>query len=402
MAPTLKHWGVAMFYSSVSRAISHMSRPSLLWRCVIISLFASIPTTVLAQTVSPLQSVTLTAGQMRFITLAPVALRVFSVQREAVGSTDYNEDRTVQVSSPYPGRVTAVFAKAGDDVHMGQALYSIASPDLLQAESTLISADGVLKLTSAALVRAKALYAVQGMAQKDYQQAISDQQSAEAAYKSAEDGVRIFGKNSSQIKQIVTHRYLDATMTIVSPINGRVTARTTAIGILVQPGTTPTPFVISDLSTKWLLANVAESDLPLMHLGETVEAHLIAYPNQVFMGKIDNIATSLDPNTHRLTVRANLRDPNQLIFPQMSATFTVLTGASSHSPAVPDNGVVREGDGTMTVWVTPDKVHFYRRSVTLGMHQQGAYQILTGVKVGEWIVTDGALFISNAYAMDTQ
>ncbi|MDA8328214.1 MAG: efflux RND transporter periplasmic adaptor subunit [Betaproteobacteria bacterium] len=346
------------------------------------------------------QAVSLTAAQMKFVVVEPVSVRNFSVNREAVGNTDYDQDTTAQVSSPYPGRILAVMAKAGDNVRKGQALFTIASPDLLQAESALLTTAGVMKLTTAALQRAQALYAAQGMAQKDYQQAVSDQQSAEAAYKSAVDAVRIFGKSEAQINQIVSRRQIDATMPVLSPLTGRVTARNAAVGTLVQPGGTPPPFVVSDLSSKWLLANVDESDLPLMRLGETVEAHLMAYPDQVFRGKIDNIAAAIDPNTHRITVRANLRDPQNLITPQMMATFTVLTGTVLHSPAVPDDGVVREGDGTMTVWVTTDKRHFYRRTVILGMRQHGVNQILSGLKGGELVATEGALFISNAYALD--
>ena len=344
--------------------------------------------------------VTLTDAQLKFVTIQPVGNYLFANECEAVGTIDFNEDMTVQVSSPYPGRIVTVFAKSGDAVRKGQILFTVASPDLLQAESTLLSSSGVLTLTSSVLSRAKALYAAQGLAQKDYQQAISDQQAAEAAYKAARDAVRIFGKSDAEIDRVVKQHVLDSTMPVSSPVNGQVTARNAAPGGLVQPGGSPAPYTVSNLSSKWMLANVTETDLPLMRIGAAVDVKLMAYPGRVYHGKIDNIAEALDPNTHRATVRAEIRDPNNEMQPQMFATFTVHTGNPISSLAVPDNGVVREGDGTMTVWVTQDKQHFIPRTVQIGLQQHGQIQILSGLNSGELIVSNGALFISNARNLD--
>ena len=56
---------------------------------------------------------------------------------------------------------------------------------------------------------------------------------------------------------------------------------------------------------------------------------------------------------------------------------------------------MREGDGTMTVWVTSDRHHFVKRTVTVGLQQNGWDQILHGLSPGELVVTDGAVFLSN-------
>lgn len=348
---------------------------------------------------SSADSVTLTDTQLKFVAVVPVTQVDFTVDRDSVGSTDYNEDMTVQVSPPYQGRIIKLYAKAGDMVRKGQPLFTIDSPDLLQAESTLMSSAGTLELTNSVLKRATELYAAQGMAQKDYQQAVSDQLSATAAYQSAVSAVRIFGKSTGQIDQIVNNHHIDSIMPVFSPISGRVVARNAAPGTLSQPGATPAPYVVSDITSKWLLANVSESDMPLLRLGQTVEVHLLAYPGRVFHGHIDNISEAVDPNTHRVTVRSVVRDPGNVIAPQMMATFTVHTGNIMHSLAVPYDGVVREGDGAMTVWVTQDNHHFYRRTVKLGMQQHGMDQILSGLQVSDRVVGEGALFISNAWVM---
>lgn len=370
----------------------------LVWIWIVFWLIAAVCADTLAFADNP-GEVDLTPAQMQFVSVMPVRLMDFSVNREAVGNTDFDQDRTVQISSPYQGRIVEVAVNAGQDVRKGQLLFTIDSPDLVQAESTLLSAAGTLDVANAALKRAKMLYAVQGMAQKDYQQAVADQQAAEGNDKAAVDAVRIFGKTEAEIAAVVKNRRIDSLMPVRSPISGRVVTRNAAPGMLVQPGSTPVPLVVADLSTKWLVAMLPESDLSLVRLGETIDAHLMAYPDKVFHGRINYVSAAVDPNTHRITVRAEIRDPDNLIAPQMLATFTLHTGKVMHSVGIPLNGVVREGDGTMTAWVTTDKRHFFRRQIRIGIEQNGMHQVLAGVQPGELVAGDGALFLSNAWAL---
>jgi membrane fusion protein, heavy metal efflux system len=344
---------------------------------------------------SSAQSVELTADQLRSVSVQAVAARPFNLEREAVGNIDFDQDMTVQVFPQYQGRVLQLMASAGDRVRKGQVLLTIDSPDLVQAESTLISADGQLKLTSAALERAKGLYAVQGVAEKDYQQAISDQQSAEAAYKAARDAVRIFGKSDGEIDRILARHRIDASMAVLSPIGGVVATRNAAPGTFIQPGGTA-PYTVADVSRKWLLADMPEADVPTLRLGQAVDVRVMALPGRVFRGSISNIAESLDPNTRRATVRSVVSDPDDELRAQMFATFIVHVGAPVSSVAVPVDAVVREGDGTMSVWLTADRHRFTRRTVRVGLQQDGFLQILEGLRTGELVASTGALFISNA------
>src|SRR5262249_16136139 len=129
------------------------------------------------------QGVDLSDTQLASVKGEPAGEREFPIEREAVGSIDFNEEMSLQGFSSYPGRHIGLFTKVGDDVKKGQTLFTIDSPDLLQAESTLIAADGVLDLTTRALARLKQLYETRAISQKDLEQATSDQQAAEAALK---------------------------------------------------------------------------------------------------------------------------------------------------------------------------------------------------------------------------
>jgi membrane fusion protein, heavy metal efflux system len=346
-----------------------------------------------AGTVIDPDNVELASSQTESINVATVSERAFPLQRDAVGSIDFNEDLSTQVFTPYQGRIVKLFAKLGDNVSKGQILFTIESPDLIQADSTLIAAAGVLDLTTRTLERARELYKVQGIAEKDLQQAVSDQQTAEGALRAARNAVEVFGKSATEIDRMVKTRTIDPYLVVPSPISGRVTARNAAPGLFVQPGNAPAPYSVADISRVWMNASVTESDMPLVRKGQKIRVSILAFPDRVFDGEISTVGATVDPQLHRGMVRAEVDDPKHELLPGMFASFIIATGTPMNTPAVPLDGVVRQGDGTMTVWVTTDRHHFRKRAVKIGLQYGGYDQILEGVHPGEQVVTKGAIFL---------
>jgi membrane fusion protein, heavy metal efflux system len=353
------------------------------------------PKTGAAPKASDSKTVELTDSQLQLINLGSVAAYSFPLQREAVGSIDFNEDMTTQVFPPFQGRIVQLFAKLGDNVAKGHPLFTIESPDLIQAESSLITAAGVLDLTSRALERAKQLHDVQGMADKDMEQAVSDQQSAEGALRAARNAVAVFGKSDSEIDRIVQTRIIDPYLIVLSPVNGRVTARNAAPGVFVQPGNTPAPYAVADLSRIWLNASVTESDMPAVQKGQEIRVSVMAFPEREFAGRISTVGSTVDPQLHRGLVRAEIDDAKHELLPGMFASFVISTGDPVSAPAIPLDGVVREGDGSMTVWVTNDGHRFTQRTVKLGLQSSGYDQVIEGIHVGERVVVKGAIILDN-------
>lgn len=342
------------------------------------------------------QSVDLTETQLAAVKVAPVGLRSFETLKTAVGTIDFNQNKTVQVFSQYPGKIVRAFFNLGDTVKKGDILFTVDSPDLLQAESTLLANSGLLQLQTRTLARATQLLKAGGSAQKDVDQATSDQQTAEGNFKAAKDAVRIFGKTDAEIDQILAQRKLDSTLYVPSPIAGTVIARNAAEGFLTQPGAAPAPYSVADLSTMWMVANVIETDAPSYHVGQAVQVRVPAYPHKIFEGHVTTVGSMIDPNTHRQLVRSEIADPDHLLRAGMFASFLIRLTDPVQSVAVPVNAVVREGDGTMTVWVTTDRRQFTQRIVTIGIQQQDGWsQVLSGLQANEQVVTDGAVFLSN-------
>ena len=341
-------------------------------------------------------SLDLSERQVGSFKIGAVESRDFEPLKTSVGTIDFNQNMLVQISAQYVGKILTANFNVGDSVKKGDILFTIDSPDLLQSESSLLASAGVLELQTRTLARATQLLKAGGSAQKDIDQATSDQQTAEGNFKAAKNAVRIFGKTDAEIEQILAQRHVDSTLLVASPIAGNIITRNAAPGLLTQPGGTPAPYSVADLSTMWMLANVIETDAPAYKLGQKVEVKVLAYPDMVFGGVVTTVGSTIDPVTHRQLVRSEIADPQHLLRPGMFASFVIRAGNPVQSLAVPVEGVVREGDGTMTVWVTSDRRHFVKRSVKIGIQQQNGWsQILDGVSQGELVVSEGAVFLSN-------
>ena len=340
-------------------------------------------------------TVELKPSQLGAIRIAAIGEHEFVYRQHAVGIIDFNQDLNVQVFTPYQGRIIQTYADLGDPVKQGQVLFTLESPDFLAAQSNLIGAAAALEQSASALQRAIKLYAAHGIDQNDYEAAVASQQAAEGALQAARHAVAIFGRTEAQIDRIVAKRQVEPALIVKSPIVGRVTARNAAPGLLVQPGNAPAPYSVADLRTKWMVANVIESDSRLYRAGQSIQAAVMAYPGRVFAGTISRLGRSLDPNTHRIVVRCEITDPQDELIPGMLASFAIQVHDPVKSLAIPVNGVVRNGDGSFAAWITTDHRHFTQRIVRLGEPLDGQYPVAAGLQRGELVVSDGAVFVSN-------
>jgi len=216
--------------------------------------------------------------------------------------------------------------------------------------------------------------------------------------------LRILGKSDQEIAELeaAPTQKIDPTAMVAAPIAGTVTQRQVGLGQYINSaanGASNPVYTIGDLSTVWLIANVRERDVPLMHLGAPVAVRVPAYPDRVFKAKISWVGPSLDANTHRLPVRADVENPDGALKPMMFAAFSITTGTDRTAPAVPQMAVVYEGD-TARIWLAHDDKTVESRTVHVGRSQDGLVEILDGVAAGDKIVTSGALFIDRAAATD--
>jgi membrane fusion protein, heavy metal efflux system len=353
--------------------------------------------------------VSLEPSQLAQLSIAPVGLRAFHEETRATGKIAFNEDRLTPIFSPVPGRVTRLLAKPGDVITPGTPLVELYAPDLVQAEAALIGAVTALAKARTALTLAQRiearqheLYQNQAAALKDWEQAQADRQNAESDVKAAEaalvgarDALRLFGKSEAEVAHLERTRTLDRLMTVVSPIAGTITARKLGPGQYLRPDNPDPLFLVADLSTMWLVAQVYETDVPRLQVGQPVDVHVMAYPTEGFHATIAYIGAVVNPDTHRVGVRAVVDNPGHRLKPEMFAEFRITTQAAVQTPTVPQRALVREGD-QMRVWVAQGDHAFTPRAVTVGLAQEGYVQVVSGLQPGERVVTEGSLLVSNA------
>ena len=355
----------------------------------------------------------LSDAEMRALRIEEVHPREFRDERVAEGRIAYNEDRSTPVFSPYTGRVVRALARLGDEIRGGEPLLELETTDLAGAANDLLSALDAGNKARSTLEQAlreegrqSSLFSARAASQRDVEQArvaaanaSADLRSADANLAAARDKLRVLGRTQDHIRRIEATRQVDAVVPVTAPIGGTVVQRRVGPGQWLSAGGAEPIFTIADLSTMWLVAAVREMDAPLVRLDQPVELTVGALPGRRFAARVASMGAGLDPATRRLTVRAEVQDPEHLLKPEMFANFRIAFGQPQRSVAVPANAVIHRGPEAH-VWVALDGNRFILRRIGTGIRSGDMLEVLDGLNAGERVVTGGALFIDRAARID--
>jgi cobalt-zinc-cadmium efflux system membrane fusion protein len=347
-----------------------------------------------------------TPDQMHQLDVVTVESYPFRAQKFAVGRIAYNEDVSTPVLTPFSGRVVRLIAKIGDLVKRGDPLFEIDSPevvapqnDFIAALATLNKARAQLNLAQIVEKRQRDLYEGRAVPLKDFQQAEADlsaaqndMRAAETALEAVRNRLRILGMIDAQITELQEKRVINRATPIFAPIDGTVVARKVGPGQYVRNDTGDALYTIADLSSMWLKAQIPETEIPAVRLGQDVEVKVAALPDRVFKARITAVDATSDAAIRRLIVRSEIANPDGVLKSEMFATFRIATGESVAQPAVPVDAVIREGE-VASVWVEKAEMLFARRVVQIGVEQDDRVQIRSGLAVGERVVSRGAIFV---------
>jgi cobalt-zinc-cadmium efflux system membrane fusion protein len=349
--------------------------------------------------------------QMHQLRLVPAELCEFQMKKTAIGQIAFNEDASTVVLTPFSGRVTRLIAKIGDEVKVGDPLFEVDSPEVVQAQTDLIAAVQSLdkaksqfNLAKRVLDRQTSLLNDRATSQREVDQARTDFTvaendlgTAEGALKAARNKLRVIvGRGEAEVARVEKERIINPLITINAPIAGTIVSRRVGPGQYVRSDSADTLFSISDMSTMWLKAYVPESDIALIKVGQELEVKVVALPNRVFRAKVIAIGSYSEAQTRRIMIRSEIPNPDRSLKAEMFVSYRISVGNEGEAPAVPVEAVIREGDGA-TVWVQSEPQTFERRRVTLGLEQDGRVQIRTGLKAGEVVVARGAIFVDNEW-----
>jgi cobalt-zinc-cadmium efflux system membrane fusion protein len=232
-------------------------------------------------------------------------------------------------------------------------------------------------------------------ARNDFAAAESDLATANGTLMAARNKLRVIvGRDKAEVERLERERSVNPLITVNAPIDGTVIARKIGPGQYVRSDVADPLYSIADLSTMWLKANVPETEIANVRVGQEIEVRVTALPDRVFNARIIAIGASSDTATRRIVVRSEIPNPDRLLRADMFANFKITVGGSDPSPVVPVEAVIRDGSEA-AVWVMREPMLFSRRKVKLGMERDGRVQVLEGLAAGEQVVGRGAVFVDN-------
>jgi membrane fusion protein, heavy metal efflux system len=305
----------------------------------------------------------------------------------ATCSVNPDISRTVPVISIASGRVVDMHARIGDYVKKDQLLMEVQSTDVSGAFATYLKAVNDERLTKVQLDRANILYEKGAIANSQVEIAQNAEDDAKAALSSAEEQLRVIG---------VDKDHPAATVKVYAPASGFIIAQnvTNAAAAGVTYAGTANAFTIADLSHVWVICDVYENDLPSVHLGQTADIRLNAYPDRVLTGVISDIGAVLDPQIRTAKVRIQVENPDGLMRVGMFATASLHGKTLQNYAEVPASAVLHLHDRDW-VYVQAGEGSFRRVAVEGGdMLPGNMQQIRSGIDVGQQVVSN-ALALQN-------
>lgn len=333
------------------------------------------------------------APQLSYLTVEAAQPRRLAVSH-LTGRLYLDDDVTVRVFTPVAGQVFEVKADVGQAVSKGSALAVISSPDYGQALSDARSADAALLAEDRAYARSKDLLAHGAAAEKDVEAAQAAYESALAERDRAVARLKLYHGSEGGAPQ---------TYVLQSPLAGVVVERNINPGqevradqMLANATNLFAPlFVVSDPSRLWLQVDASETDLAELQLGQKIRVSSKAFPDRVFDGTLESIAPSLDPVTRTARVRGVVENPQGLLKAEMYVTVDVLRDESSVAGAgveIPSKALVTI-DQQSYAFVELAPGQFERVRVEAGPEKDGKIVILSGLKAGQRVVTEGGLLL---------
>jgi cobalt-zinc-cadmium efflux system membrane fusion protein len=314
--------------------------------------------------------------------LATAAAHESTSKLTVTGTVNPDISRSVPVISIATGRVVEIHARLGDTVKKGQLLLRVQSADMSAAFSDYRKAVADEQLAHTQLERSKLLYGKGAISLNELQVTQDTEDKAKVDVENSAERLRVLGADIDHPAAIVDVR---------APVSGVITDQQVTNAAGVAGLGSPNPFTISDLSYVWILCDVYENDLAKVHVGETAEIRLNAYPNQAFTGRISNILPILDPTIRTAKVRIEVRNPGMMrVGMFVSATFHGQQ-KETHS-VVPASAILHLHDRDWVYVVAADKT-FQRVEIVSGIALPGNMQEVTsGIKPGTQVIQDALVF----------
>ena len=312
------------------------------------------------------------------VSTSPVTRRNIEKTISAVGVVDIAEPLQAAVSARFRGRIENLFVNyAGEVVEKNQALFELYSPDLVSAQQEYLLSINALQNANDA----------------------GDEQNREVQARLVEavkNRLKVhFGMSEDQMSEISATKRVHNTLRFLSPIRGTVVLKQVQQGQYVEEGMLL--YQLVDLSKVWILVDVYEQDLSMVHIGQAVHIESQSFPGESFHGKVTFIDPVVNGETRTARVRTEFVNSTGRLKPNMfvNARISVMRNGVLTIPA---SAVLSTGKRTV-VWVEVQSNVFEPRNVVLGLSSDGLHEILDGIHEGELVATSGGFLIDSESAL---
>lgn len=244
------------------------------------------------------------------------------------GKVDFNEDNVIPVYSMVSGNVQDIKVLLGDYVQAGQVLAKVRSSEMAGYSNDLTNAEGNLRVAEKNLDKTKDMYK-SGLA------SLTDSLNAEVAVQQARSELGRVNRVLSINGGSTEGEYI-----VRAPISGFIVQKGATNNMAIRADNTTSLFTISDLKNVWIQANVYESNISLIHLGDNVDVTTLAYPGKIFKGKIDKVLNVLDPTSKVMKLRVVLPNPDYALKPEMYASITVTNKENKRALSIPSQALI--------------------------------------------------------------
>ena len=285
-----------------------------------------------------------------------------------VGVVDFDETALTDVTTKFKGWVEKLYVDStGQQVHRGDPLFEIYSPELYSAQvEYLLALNQPTNLAGAG---------------------------AQALQSSALAKLKFLDIPDAQIAQVRQDGQAKKTLRINAPRDGVVVEKMVVEGQMVEAGMKL--YRLADLGTVWVQSQIYEQDLPIVRLGQEATVSLSYLPDRKFRGRVTYVYPTVDDKTRTAKVRMEFHNPGYFLKPGMFTTVDLTAEVSPSALLVPDSAVLRSGENN-TVFVALAGGKFEPRAVALGLRAEGSlYQVLSGLSEGERIVTSGQFMLDS-------
>ncbi|QEE30481.1 efflux RND transporter periplasmic adaptor subunit [Terriglobus albidus] len=316
----------------------------------------------------------------------------------ATGTVQPIDSRVGEVSTLARGRVAEVKVKVGDRVKAGQVLATFDNLDAVDLSAQEQSAKAELSKLQAQLVpaarqteRSRHLADIGAVAEKDYEFNKAEEQGIRANIQSQEAVVRGLQQRLQRFGASGP-----AGMTVLrAPFSGAVIKVQMSAGDVLEPGRAA--LQVADLSHVWVQAEVYEKDLGRIRLGQDASIRVETYPDTAFPGRVTYISDVLDPQTRTARVRCEVANADMRLKADMYASIELPTTFSKHALTV-SSSALQEVEGKDVVFVRIAPTKFAIRRVEKGVTVKDRVEIVSGLKDGEQVVTQGAFHLKSIVA----